>query len=182
MGLMRAVVVLVALLLGLGLAVAPPAASGDEGLDPWRALKAGDWVKFRSRQANDVVVEQTWRVTKADAQRVEYVVESVTFDKGRQLGKPTKSDPETVALSGEGAIAPPKLVPETDAASAKRSEAVVELKDGRKLACTVYELSTEADGVAHVTQIWSSADVPFGLVKVMTDGNVKQELVDFGRD
>ena len=154
-------------------------ADDDAPFDPWRSLRKGDWVKLRSQQKDDLVVEQVWRVTEATPDKVVYQVESTTIRAGGRRGKVNVSNPEIVPLEGEGAVPPPAA--SSDPGAPERKKVTLEIA-GRTLECTLMELTTKVAGRDVVTRVWSCPDVPFGIVKVETDGRVTQELVEFGRE
>ncbi len=147
-------------------------AYADDLFNPYELLKEGDWVVYKSEPAPGMVSETKQVVTKVEGKVITYEIHTKMVMNGKPLGEPTKTV-QTIDLSkkaeGGGKEAP----------APKTSKGEVEVK-GKKLACVVIESETEVAGQKYVSKSWMSKDVPFGVVKVETNGKVAQQVADWG--
>jgi hypothetical protein len=146
-------------------------ASVQAGEDPWSKLNVGDWAEYKASPAPGIETRMKWVVKSADADQVVYSIETTTMMNGQAMGQPVSTEMtyDRKAMAAATTTAP------ADAPKPVESEETVTV-DGKQLKCRVVEL--EAAG--QKSKSWMSEEVPFGIVKVESNGVVSQELVRWG--
>ncbi len=144
-------------------------AFAQEEFNPYETLKEGDWVKYECVTTSGITSEITQRVTKIEGKKVIFNIFTRMFMNGRLLGE---SGPTTQTADFSTTQETPKhgldKNPQVEYSTFKVK--------GKELKCKVTTYKTGK----HVSKIWVCEDVPFGSVKIESNGNVSMELVDWG--
>ena len=143
----------------------PPAPAGPTG---WAGTHAGDWATWEVGAAgSDSVTRLTWRVTRVDAGRIGFTVESkTTAPDGRLLSSASSEEVHDAALD--------RPVDPASIGATKSGDVTV---SGARLATLVHVRRNPAGDV----MVWTSDSVPFSGVVRVSGGGVQQNLVAFGR-
>jgi hypothetical protein len=145
--------------------------------DAWSKLKVGDWVKYKVAPAPGIETQQKWTVKEVTADKVVYAIETTTLMNGAAVGSPVSTDmtydkKNPAAAMGAGAATAP-------GAEAKITDETVKVGD-KELKVKVMASEGEANGQKYSAKVYTSDEVPFGIVKTESNGQVSMELVEFG--
>jgi len=143
-------------------------------LTPWGKAKVGDWVKYKSMQAMTMTME----VVKVEATVVH--VKTTVAAGGKAMPGQVQPLPR-FATGGQ-----PQGMPRPADAEFKDLGSETLTIAGKKIKCKVGQVKMKAGGRLITSKVWTSDDVPGGMVRTLSDAmgkmQVMQEVVAFKKN